>query len=454
MPFVDPTLTSRNQARYRTLDESEDFILQEHRYSLRKSRHIFWVRILTRTKPRFKVAQARSEGDIRSREWKYVTEDLLRELPLSLAALPVGSPERTRWLLDRIGSVRSELGDDNEDELDLAMDDLEELDSVEEEAKESEIDLSSYATVVGSAPATPTANSGSLSVSDVKSKLGLKSLVGKLRPRSGRFDLSEQGESPTSQSDLANLQKPHQDEGDGSRLRWRRGITLKRNNSSTNSMNDSGDSGDEMSNVELELDNQNEIDNENEWKVPLFFKSPSTAVREGLAYWSAGNQDASSELPSYLLSKADASTGRPYAQVSSKKRESITMVRLKEAHERRTTMKAIMITSTISIVMRFVSIDAFMLLLLALNVVVFYGVKNRHYLAKQFIRNSVKRRIRFTKQVWNSRFNKSSRQLTADQSDSPLLTAVPSQTSQSSIVAALSLTAGARKSVSSRGNTE
>ncbi|GBG34117.1 Hypothetical Protein FCC1311_103402 [Hondaea fermentalgiana] len=146
MPFVHPVEVSKNQARYKTLDVCDDFVLQSHRYSLRKKRHPYWVRVITRaTKPRFKVAVATSEDRIRAREWKYITEDLI--LPDPLKDLPVGDETRTSWLLSKISRVKQLLGDhpeasalacSAEDQPGDYEDDEEDEDEEEEEEGEEE----------------------------------------------------------------------------------------------------------------------------------------------------------------------------------------------------------------------------------------------------------------------------------------------------------------------------
>ena len=111
MPFIDPVETTRNLARYRNVESTDDFLLQEHRYSLRKSRQ-HWARIVTRsTKPTIKVAETVRVSDARKREWRYVKEDLGTGMPLELQGLPPGNDERMQWLLDKLMTVKRLLPD-------------------------------------------------------------------------------------------------------------------------------------------------------------------------------------------------------------------------------------------------------------------------------------------------------------------------------------------------------
>jgi len=97
------------------------------------------------------------------------------------------------------------------------------------------------------------------------------------------------------------------------------------------------------------------------------------------------------ELPSYLKTK---------------KSEAITMDKLKQEHERKSMFRGVAGVTIGSVILRSISIDAFLIVLLALNIGVCYLIKNRHAFAKKFVKRSVGRRIRFTKQVWGAKFKR------------------------------------------------
>ena len=98
------------------------------------------------------------------------------------------------------------------------------------------------------------------------------------------------------------------------------------------------------------------------------------------------------DLPDYLT------------QVNLPKNERVTMDVLKAKHEKKSMIKAVAGCTIASFVLRQVSFDAFLILLLALNCGACYIVRHRHELAKSFVKNSIKRRVNFTKQVWNARW--------------------------------------------------
>uniref|UniRef100_A0A7S2RW18 Uncharacterized protein n=1 Tax=Mucochytrium quahogii TaxID=96639 RepID=A0A7S2RW18_9STRA len=405
MPFIQPYPTNKNNTRYKTIDCSSDFILQEHRYSLRKRRHLYWVRIITRgTKPRLKVAESVSEEQIRQREWKYITEDLLQGIPPALENQPPGSEERTTWLLEKLLRVKRQLGDeddisgDEEDDEDEDDEDVEtkagDMYECEATTESKEDSINAFGRAMSEESLDPCLLGKPPLVSSKTSRFNMN-LVRHLRNRSSGLV-----NSPSSGGNKAPGRKRPQsvdltvpgscaDEFDNEKAFCGKARTPSRDSFESDPSSEGG---------------------------TIFFPSTPPPVKEkkrkallraGMSSIGLGRyrSESTANPPN---DGTQAETLPPYLTEEKPKKEKLTMEQLKKDHEQKSQIMAASVATAIAIVFRSVSFDAFLLLLVALNVAVCWLVHHRHSFVKKFAKSSIKRRVKFTKQVWGSRWGKSS----------------------------------------------
>ena len=488
------------------IDQSDDFILQEHRYSLRRSRHLYWVRVLTRHgKPRLKVAESFTEAAIRAREWKFVKEDLPRGLPPALAVLPGGAEERVRWLLDKLVLAKDAAGDaemfadaeeddEDEDELDDAAAEVDRRGSGDASSDEDAARMpglrrgGSLNEIAdgGASPGLHVRRSSSLSIDPgpmtpsattenppkrhsaprSQPKGVFTSFVRsisevRLRPR-GSAESGSTGASASPAAAAVESSRPGSPRrptlapssssasnvaafpGGGSSpapavpaapaaaststvaapsspMQSARRALLRHVSSSY-----SGSAGPDEASSAGSAGSAGLASVASSASGPqrAVWASAGVSLRQALCYFGvstvadtlglptehaaagpargAFERRYGEQLPSYLSQPVDLSSlDKHTSQVVSEK---ISMDKLKREHEKRSMAKGVVGATLGATVMRVVSWDAWLLLLLALNVAVLWIVKNRHDLAKQFAMRSIERRVKFTKQVWRSRF--------------------------------------------------
>lgn len=508
MPFIQPVATTRNQARYKTIDVSEDFVLQQHRYSLRKSKHPYWVRIITRaTKPRFKVAQAWSEEKIRAREWKYITEDLT--LPAGLQDLQPGHETRTTWLLSRLVQVMRQIGDDKaenidycdeeyDDDIDAEYDGCEQSDEFFLDEEESKNDPLLRRRSLGSEDSDLFSNTTRESIGDISREdacyfpeastlinpgprssssttlTDVGDCQGGLPPPPRTFNKgprlgsivrrrlsavrTRQSEVPSISStstssvidDLLGAGSSHAlgessptSYDDGDRLpdapRIEREVELESPSLADHFSDFEGDKSDEeppQGTKIIPLDRdcaittitaattsaivlEPEVPNAGKMEAHNLVRQRTSNSRTKSSVASLSSRVSSTSgakikipggallstlegnLPSYLTipqepEESTEARGRD-------KREAVTMERLKREHEHRLKVAGCILASLVLLIFRAASFDAFIVLLILFNIGVCYVIQHRHDLMKRVAKSSIKRRVKFTKQIWGAR---------------------------------------------------
>ena len=448
MVFLVPRHCHRNTARYTVQASTPDFLLQVHRVTLRK--HVYLWRVVTAHKThngnRWKVAKSETLSEISQREWRYITEELPQKLPRWVQQLPASDPDRVAWILDHIAALAQQLGD-----VELSSDEEDNASAVPEsplpDPPSPHERMHSYSQ---DAEAEPEAESESLSpvrqrragyrarhqrsLSDGMLDSALLASAGEASPAASD-SLAPARKRPTLAVAAATngvAQAPSAKPGVSKSLRKRvlrtsasasieapppsSGTTSEVTNSSASTLGSwftapfRGASPGSPSNAKR-------AGSTTAATTPAATPAPAAASRLGFTRSArallgssasssaslshAGSRSAralmgkDSSLPSYLTAGGDATSAHEGP---------VTMAELKREHELRIILMAVPAVTLGAFVLRFVSFDAFLILLALLDAATVMAVKKRHTLVKRFATSSVKRRVKFGKIWFSSRF--------------------------------------------------
>jgi len=353
--------------------------------SLRPSKHKnSWVRVITRSRPRVKVAESAGEEQIRAREWKYIAQDL--RLPQELQGLPPGSEARTSWLLNKLNRVKIQLGDDS-----YEYDEEDTYDDEETAEGDNEIVLE-----------TKEEGEGFDCRQRVSTSLGSIGSDGELNIANMIRENEPQKQIEEEEKVLDFEDSP----GKQNRFKLVRHLRQRKQEGHSRSLSD-GSTESAKKNLNIDIDQAVE---ETETSSLASARRKTLQQRSSTPEWMRKSMASvvgihgtpqpivvvdGEPLPAYLTSCTPA--------VAKEKPESVTMEKLKKEHEQKSMAIAVFTVTTASFILRMVSFDAFLLLAFLFNLLVCYIVRNRHSLIKKLAKNSLKRRMNFTKQVWGAR---------------------------------------------------